>query len=92
MQVTDADIGINALVDFDITGGSPASFMNHFSVIRTGDRTADLRIAQEFDRENIDFFQFTITVTDRGTPGLTDTISRCLNVIVRCIYYICECV
>ena len=88
--MTDADIGINALVDFAITGGSPASYVNHFSVVRTGDRTADLRITQEFNRENIDFFQFTITATDRGTPGLTDTITRCLNVIVRFIYYICE--
>ena len=92
--MTDADIGINAEQDFAITGGSPATYANYFSVMRTGSRTADLMISREFDREDIDFFQFTITVTDRGTSGLTDTISRCLNVIVRysvclsCVYII----
>lgn len=92
--MTDADIGINAEADFAITGGSPAAYANHFSVMRTGSRTANLLVAQEFDREDIDFFQFTITVTDRGTPALTDTISRCVNVIVRynvcpsCVYII----
>ena len=87
LQVTDADIGINSEVDFAITGGSPASYINHFSVVSTGSRTANLIITQEFDRENIDFYQFTITATDRGMPPLSNliTISRCLNVIVRYI-------
>lgn len=81
--MTDEDIGMNAEMDFAITGGSPSSFMNHFTVTRTGSRTADLRIAQEFDREAIDFFTFTITVTDRGTTPLPDVITRCVNIIVR---------
>lgn len=85
--MTDADIGINAEVDFAITAGSQAA-SNHFSVTSTGTRIADLRIISEFDREAIDFFSFTITVTDRGSPSLTDTIFRCINIIVRYSVYV----
>lgn len=86
--MTDADIGVNAMMDFAITGGSPSTYTNHFRVVRTGDRTANLVITGGFDREAVDFFQFTITVTDRGTPGLTDTITRCVNIIVRYNLYL----
>ena len=93
MQVTDADIGTNAIMDFAITSGSPATYSNHFSVVKTGDRTADLLIAQEFDRESIDSFQFMVTVTDQGTPGRMDTIDRCVNILVSYnICSSCECI
>ena len=89
MQVTDRDIGTNAEMDFAFSAGSPSNFANFFSVTKTGSRSADLSITREFDRENIDFFQFTIIVTDQGTPQLTDSIVRCVNIIVRS-FNICE--
>lgn len=84
MQVTDRDIGTNAEVDFAISAGSPSNVANFFSVTKTGIRTADLSIIREFDREAIDFFQFTIIATDQGSSQLTDSIVRYVNIIVRC--------
>ena len=68
-------------MDFTISPSTVASF---FSVTKTGSRTADLRIIGEFDREAINFFQFTITATDQGSPQLADSVVRCVNIIVRC--------
>ena len=68
LNATDADIGLNAELVYDIVSSSPYS---HFSV---DPLTGVVSTSQALDRENASFYQLTVRATDAGSPNLDGTV------------------
>ncbi len=78
VQVTDADIGENGVVDFSL--GSSA--LGIFSINATGPRSAVLYLTSSLDRERLSQYMFSIFAVDRGVPRQTaqNTVSILVQV------------
>jgi len=77
-QVTDDDVGENAVVDFTLDAVAAGTF----SINATGPRSADLVLLSRVDREILSLYTFLVSVADRGSPSQTaqSTISITIEV------------
>lgn len=77
-QVTDADSGSNADLDFSLDPSADG----FFSLINSGPNAASLFLTHFLDRETRTSYSFTITATDGGQPTLTGQTQVTVNVAV----------
>lgn len=73
IKVVDYDIGVNAEVDVTIFGQSPRTVFKLNKV--------DLYTTTSLDREDINKYYVTITMTDRGTPKQSSTATLTISVL-----------
>lgn len=78
IQVTDADFGTNAAVDFSLNSSADGLF----GLIRSGPLSTSLFLTHFLDRETTASYSFAISVMDRGTPSLTGRTVVTVNVVV----------
>lgn len=71
---TDADLGLNALVEFEIVSGNTDG---SFSIDKS---TGDLTVVKQLDREHTPSYRIVIKVEDKGKPSLRITKTFQVNV------------
>ncbi|KAG9329866.1 hypothetical protein JZ751_028762, partial [Albula glossodonta] len=75
ISVSDRDSGDNGKVDFSMNQPLPFSLQN------TSDGYYALLVSEPLDRENVPEYDITFTVTDRGTPPLSDNKTLTLELL-----------
>ncbi|XP_066549284.1 cadherin-23 [Amia ocellicauda] len=70
LKATDEDSGLNGQVEYSITAGDP---QNEF-VVSPVEGELRVRRDAELDRENIPFYNITVTARDLGTPPRSSTV------------------
>ncbi|XP_063045538.1 protocadherin beta-16-like isoform X2 [Engraulis encrasicolus] len=74
-SVSDKDSGDNGVVDIKINDKLP------FTLKESSDNYYELVVAKPLDREKVPEYEITITVTDRGTPPLSDNETITLELL-----------
>ncbi|XP_069045127.1 cadherin-23 [Lepisosteus oculatus] len=77
LKATDEDSGLNGQVEYSITAGDP---QNEF-VVSPVEGELRVRRDAELDRENIPFYNITITARDLGTPSRSSTVVVSVRVL-----------
>lgn len=78
LQVTDADSGTNAAVDFSISSSADGLF----ALVDSGPLSTSLYLTHFLDRERTASYSFTIFAMDRGVPSLTGQTVVIVNAVV----------
>ena len=78
LQVTDADIGSNAEVDFSLE----PSVNTLFSLQPSGPLSSRLSFSHTLDREANDSYSFLVFAVDRGSPSLTGSAAITITITV----------
>uniref|UniRef100_A0A1A8FEQ1 Protocadherin 2 alpha c n=2 Tax=Nothobranchius korthausae TaxID=1143690 RepID=A0A1A8FEQ1_9TELE len=75
VSVSDKDSGDNGLVDLHIPDNMP------FKLRESSDNYYELVVSEPLDREKVPEYDITFTVTDRGSPPLTDNETMTLELL-----------
>ncbi|KAM6952978.1 uncharacterized protein PEZ65_017121 [Lycodopsis pacificus] len=75
VSVSDKDSGDNGVVDLHIPDNMP------FKLRESSDNYYELVVSQPLDREKVPEYDITFTVTDRGSPPLTDNETMTLELL-----------
>ncbi|XP_075959884.1 protocadherin alpha-C2-like [Anarhichas minor] len=75
VSVSDEDSGDNGVVDLHIPDNMP------FKVRESSDNYYELVLSQPLDREKVPEYDITFTVTDRGSPPLSDNETMTLELL-----------
>ncbi|XP_064874298.1 protocadherin beta-16-like [Oncorhynchus nerka] len=75
VSVSDKDSGENGIVDIHITDELP------FALRESSDNYYELVVSEPLDREKVPEYDITFTVTDRGSPPLSDNETMTLELL-----------
>ncbi|XP_036798735.1 protocadherin alpha-C2 isoform X9 [Oncorhynchus mykiss] len=75
VSVSDKDSGENGIVDLHIADQLP------FALRESSDNYYELVVSQPLDREKVPEYEITFTVTDRGSPPLSDNETMTLELL-----------
>ncbi|KAM4621706.1 protocadherin beta-16-like [Polymixia lowei] len=75
ISVSDKDSGDNGIVDLHIPNNLP------FNLRESSDNYFELVISESLDREKVPEYDITFTVTDRGSPPLSDNLTMALELL-----------
>ncbi|XP_028271356.1 protocadherin alpha-C2-like [Parambassis ranga] len=75
VSVSDTDSGDNGVVDLHIPDNMP------FKLRESSDNYYELVVSEPLDREKVPEYDITFTVTDRGSPPLSDNETRTLELL-----------
>ncbi|XP_072524413.1 protocadherin alpha-C2-like isoform X3 [Salminus brasiliensis] len=75
VSVTDKDSGENGQIDVHISNKLP------FTLRESSDNYYELLVSEPLDREKVPEYDITFTVTDRGTPPLSDNETMTLELL-----------
>ncbi|XP_056294824.1 protocadherin gamma-A4-like [Pseudoliparis swirei] len=75
VSVSDKDSGVNGVVDLHIPDNMP------FKLRESSDNYYELVVSQPLDREKVPEYDITFTVTDRGSPPLSDNETMTLELL-----------
>ncbi|XP_063343010.1 protocadherin alpha-C2-like [Pelmatolapia mariae] len=75
VSVSDKDSGDNGIVDLHIPDNMP------FKLRESSDNYFELVVSQTLDREKVPEYDITFTVTDRGSPPLSDNETMALELL-----------
>uniref|UniRef100_UPI003AB02D80 protocadherin alpha-C2-like n=1 Tax=Centroberyx gerrardi TaxID=166262 RepID=UPI003AB02D80 len=75
LSVSDKDSGDNGIVDLNIANNLP------FRLTESTDTYYELAVSEPLDREKVPEYDITFTVTDRGSPPLSDNVTITLELL-----------
>ncbi|XP_056133092.1 protocadherin alpha-C2-like [Lampris incognitus] len=75
LSVSDKDSGKNGIVDLGIPNNMP------FKLRESSDNYFELVVSESLDREKVPEYEITFTVTDRGSPPLSDNETMTLELL-----------
>ncbi|XP_070994375.1 protocadherin beta-16-like [Oncorhynchus clarkii lewisi] len=75
VSVSDKDSGVNGIVDIHIADELP------FALRESSDNYYELVVSETLDREKVPEYDITFTVTDRGSPPLSDNETMTLELL-----------